>query len=166
MASKILRADDDHFAPIVLNVCLAVNGSSAKKCPVYRISIVKSFPESSFVASGIAIEAMKAGDKMLRSTSGAWAAVHDLGIARTRLPTGITSRLKNADKLNQMQSEEVEECRRMVDAIMGEGRNVIVASKTVEEASLKLIVRAGAIGIRYVAVGRSPPSRRRPARRS
>jgi T-complex protein 1 subunit alpha len=66
---------------------------------------------------------------------------------------GITFRLKNADKLNRIQSEEVDQCRRMVDAIIAAGATVIITSKTIDEASLKPIVRAGAIGIRHVADG-------------
>jgi T-complex protein 1 subunit alpha len=156
MASKILRAYDDHFAPIVVDACLAVKGLEAK-CPVSRINIVKSlgksFPESSVIPGGIAINATKAVDKMPRSIANAKVAVLDLGIARTRLPMGVTFRLKNADKLNRIQSEEVEQCRRMVDAILAAGATVIVTSKTIDEASLKPIVRAGAIGIRHVADG-------------
>jgi hypothetical protein len=79
---------------------LAVNGS--------RISIVKSFRE----CGGIAIKAAKAADKMPRSLAGARIAVLDVGTARTRVPMGITFRLKNANRLNRTQSEELEQCRR------------------------------------------------------
>jgi T-complex protein 1 subunit alpha len=156
MSSKILHAYSNFFAQIIVDACLTVK-SATGKCPVAKINIVKSLgkslPESALVSNGIAINATKCVDAMPRVLTDCKVAVLDLGIARTRLPMGITFRLKNAQNLNRIQTEEVDQCRRIVDAILAAGANVIITSKTIDEASLKPIIRAGAIGIRHVSDG-------------
>jgi T-complex protein 1 subunit alpha len=80
-------------------------------------------------------------------------AVLDLGISRTRLPMGITFRLANADRLKAIQNEEVAQCQRIVEAILKAGANVVITSKTIDEASLKPLIRGKCIGIRHVSDG-------------
>jgi T-complex protein 1 subunit alpha len=156
MASKILNAYSDFFAEIIVDACLTVKGQGTK-CPVSKINIVKSLgkslPESTLIANGIAINATKCAEQMPRTLTDCRVAVLDLGISRTRLPMGITFRLANADKLKSIQNEEVAQCQRIVEAILAAGANVVITSKTIDEASLKPLVRAGCIGIRHVSDG-------------
>ena len=116
-------------------------------------SLGKSLPESSLISGGLAINATRATEAMPRRVENAKVAVLDFGLARTRLPMGIQFRLKNAEALNKIQQEEVEECRKIVEAIIAAGANVIITSKTIDEASLKPMVRSGMIGIRHVSDG-------------
>lgn len=156
MNSKILNAYSDYFANIVVDACLCVKGTG-NKCPVAKINIVKSlgksFPESSLISNGIAINATRAAEAMPRKVENVKIAVLDLSLSRTRLPMGVQFRLKNASHLNKIQNEEVEQCRKVVDAIINSGANVIITSKTIDEASLKPMVRKGIIGIRHVSDG-------------
>ncbi|OHT13956.1 T-complex protein 1 subunit alpha [Tritrichomonas foetus] len=156
MSSKILNAYSQFFAEMVVDACLAVKGTS-DKCPASRVNIVKSlgksFPESSLISGGLAINATRAADAMPRSITNCKIAVLDFGLARTRLSMGIQFRLKDASKLNRIQNEEVEQCRRIVEAIINAGANVIITSKTIDEASLKPMIRNGIIGIRHVSDG-------------
>lgn len=155
MNSKILNAYSDYFANIVVDACLCVK--TGNKCPASKINIVKSlgksFPESSLISNGIAINATRAAEAMPRKIEDVKIAVLDLSLSRTRLPMGIQFRLKNANNLNKIQNEEVEQCRKIVDAIINAGANVIITSKTIDEASLKPMVRKGIIGIRHVSDG-------------
>ncbi|KAH0794143.1 T-complex protein 1 subunit alpha [Histomonas meleagridis] len=156
MSSKILHAYSDFFANIVVDACLCVKGKT-NKCPVSKINIVKSLgkslPESSLISNGLAINATRSAEAMPRKVEDVKIAVLDLSLSRTRLPMGVQFRLKDASKLNQIQHEEVEQCRKIVDAIISAGANVIITSKTIDEASLKPMIRNGIIGIRHVSDG-------------
>lgn len=155
MSSKILNAYSEFFSNIVVDACLAVK--TGNKCPVAKINIVKSLgkslPESCVIDHGLAINATRSADAMPRRIENVKVAVLDFGLARTRLPMGVQFRLKNADNLNKIQQEEVEQCKKRVEAIIASGANVIITSKTIDEASLKPMVRAGMIGIRHVSDG-------------
>jgi T-complex protein 1 subunit alpha len=156
MCSKVLGAYSQFFGELVVDACLTVKGKG-NKCPVSRINIVKSLgrslPESSLISNGIAINATRAAEAMPRSIRNVKIAVLDFGLARTRLPMGVQFRLKDASKLNQIQNEEVEQCKKIVDAIIAAGANVVITSKTIDEASLKPMIRAGMVGIRHVSEG-------------
>ena len=124
MCSKVLNAYSQFFAELIVDACLAVKGKG-QKCPVSKINIVKSLgkslPESSLISGGLAINATRATEAMPRRVENAKVAVLDFGLARTRLPMGIQFRLKNADALNKIQQEEIEECRKAVEAIIAAG---------------------------------------------
>ena len=156
MCSKVLNAYSQFFAELIVDACLAVKGKG-QKCPVSKINIVKSLgkslPESSLISGGLAINATRATEAMPRRVENAKVAVLDFGLARTRLPMGIQFRLKNADALNKIQQEEIEECRKAVEAIIAAGANVVITSKQIDEASLKPMVKNGMIGIRHVSDG-------------
>ncbi|OHT02513.1 T-complex protein 1 subunit alpha [Tritrichomonas foetus] len=155
MSSKFLNAYSDFFAQMVVDAALAVKQD--QKCPVSRVNIVKSLgkslPESSLISGGLAINATRAADVMPRSVQNCKIAVLDFGLARTRLPMGVQFRLKDASKLNRIQNEEIEQCKKIVESIISAGANVIITSKTIDEASLKPMIRNGIIGIRHVSDG-------------
>lgn len=155
MSSKILNAYSDLFAGMVVDACLAVK--SGDKCHSQRVNIVKSlgksFPESSLIANGMAINATRAAEGMPRKVNDVKIAVLDFGLARTRLPMGVQFRLKDASKLNRIQNEEINQCKKIVEAIIAAGANVIITSKQIDEASLKPMIKAGIIGIRHVSDG-------------
>ena len=156
MNSKILSAYNDFFANIVVDSCLTVKTSSGK-CPVNKINIVKSLgrslPESSVILNGVAVNARRASEQFPRKVENVKVAVLDFGLQRTRLPMGVQFRLKDATKLQSIQEEEISECRRTIEAIIKAGANVVMTTKTIDEASLKPLVRLGAIGIRHVSDG-------------
>jgi len=155
MNSKVLNAYSDYFGNMVVDACMAVK--KANKCPTNHINICKclgkSLPESTLIANGLAINARRSDEAMPRSIQGVKIAVLDFSLARTRLPMGVQFRLKDASKLNEIQQEEVKQSLRIVESILAAGANVIITNKTIDEASLKPIVRAGAIGIRHVQDG-------------
>ena len=154
MNSKILNAYSDFFANMVVDACLAVKTKEGK-CPTTRVNIVKSlgksFPESQIITAGVALNATRTSDAMPRRIEHPKIAVLDFGLQRTRLPMGVQFRLHDAKKLEAIQQEEVNAALRAVDAILKAGANVIVTSKSIDEASLKPIVKAGFIGIRHVS---------------
>ncbi|EAY10703.1 chaperonin subunit alpha1 CCTalpha, putative [Trichomonas vaginalis G3] len=154
MNSKILNAYSDFFGNMVVDACLAVK-TPAGKCPTNRVNIVKSLgkslPESTIVTAGVALNATRATEAFPRRLEKVKVAVLDFGLQRTRLPMGIQFRLHDASKLEAIQQEEVNAAERAVQAILKAGANVIVTSKTIDEASLKPLVKAGAIGIRHVS---------------
>ncbi|KAK8889494.1 Alpha subunit of chaperonin-containing T-complex [Tritrichomonas musculus] len=156
MSSKILNAYSDYFAGMIVDACLAVKGTG-DKCPSQRVNVVKSlgksFPESTLIAGGLAINATKAAEAMPRTVNDVKIAVLDFGLARTRLPMGVQFRLKDATKLNRIQNEEINECKKIVEAIINAGANVIITSKQIDEASLKPMIKAGIMGIRHVSDG-------------
>jgi len=156
MNSKILNAYSDFFANMVVDACLTVKSESGK-CPTNKINIVKSLgrslPESSSILNGVAINARRASEQLPRHVENVKVAVLDFGLQRTRLPMGIQFRLKDATKLQAIQEEEMAQCRKKVESIINAGANVIITSKTIDEASLKPLVKLGAIGIRHVSDG-------------
>ena len=155
MYSKVLNAYSDFFANMVVDGCLAVKVGN--KCPTMHINICKclgkSLPESTLITNGLALNARRSAEAMPRSIKGVKIAVLDFALARTRLPMGVQFRLKDATKLNEIQQEEVTQSLKTVQAILDAGANVIITAKTIDEASLKPMIRAGAIGIRHVQEG-------------
>ena len=153
MNSKILAPFSDIFAPMVVDACLSV--TSGNKCPTSRISIVKSlgksFPESTLIPEGLAVNNTRISDTMPRRVEGAKVAVITFALKRTQLPLGVQFRLKNAENLQKIQDEEIEQALRMVDKIIKAGANVIFTSNTIDELCTKPIIKAGAIGVRHVS---------------
>jgi T-complex protein 1 subunit alpha len=156
MASKVLATFSDFFADIVVGAALSVKNKNGK-CPVSHVNIVKSlgrsFPESELIANGIAINATRAASDMPRSLKDVHVAVLDFGLSRTRLPMGVQFRLKDASKLNQIQSEEVSQALKTVNKIIAAGANVIITSKSIDESCLKPLARLGAFAVRHVSEG-------------
>ena len=154
MNSKILNAYSDFFANMVVDACLAVKTAEGK-CPTNRVNIVKSlgksFPESTIITAGVALNATRTTEAFPRKIENPKIAVLDFGLQRTRLPMGIQFRLHDASKLEAIQQEEVNNALRHVEAIIKAGANVIVTSKTIDEACLKPLIKAGCIGIRHVS---------------
>lgn len=155
MNSKILNAYSDFFANMVVDACLNVKNDKTGKCNTNRVNIVKSLgkslPESTIITSGVALNATRATESFPRRLEKVKIAVLDFGLQRTRLPMGIQFRLKDATKLQDIQQEEVNQALRNVQAIIDAGATVIVTSKTIDEASLKPLVKAGMIGIRHIS---------------
>ena len=156
MSSKIIGAESDFFAKMVVDSMLAVktvNDYGDFKYPVKAISIVKAHGQSakdSRLINGYALNCGRAAQGMVKVVQGAKIACLDCNLQKARMKMGIQVLVSDPKELEKIREEELNITSRRIQMVLDAGANVVLTTKGIDDMSLKYFVEAGVIACRRV----------------
>lgn len=156
MASKIIGHDEDVFAPLVVNALKRVgttNANGETKYPVGAVKILKAIGKSqrdSTLIEGFALNCYTASPAMPRTVTKAKIALLDFGLEKTKMPHGVSYDITDPDQVALILKREENIMKERIELILKAGANVILTSKGIDDAAVKYLLDAKAMGVRRV----------------
>lgn len=159
MSSKLLGAESDFFAEMVVKSMKAVKMSNAAgqtKYPVKNVHILKTHGKSSkesHLVNGYAIEATRGSQGMPKKLTNCKIACVDFNLNKFRLAMGVQVLVQDPDNLDKIRQKEMDICKDRCQKIIDSGANVVLCSRGIDDFALKYFVEAGVIAVRRVKKG-------------
>merc|ERR1712127_1119803 len=156
MSSKLLNAESDYFAEMVVSAMSnvkTINHAGAAKYPVKAIHILKTHGMSSrdsMLVDGYAIEAVRSAQGMPKSLTDCKIACVDFNLNKYRLAMGVQVLVHDPEALDKIRQREMDICKERCQKIIAAGANVVLCSRGIDDFALKYFVEAGVIAIRRV----------------
>ena len=156
MSSKIVGADSDFFARMVVDAATSIktyNDYGDARYPIKSINILKSHGKSvkeSQVIKGYALNLGRAAQGMVKSVKNAKIACVDFNLQKTKMQMGVQVLVSDPKELERIRQEELDITARRIKMMIDGGANVILCSKGVDDMALKYFVEAGCIACRRV----------------
>ena len=155
MSSKLLNAESDFFAKLVVTAMQNVASSRGDKkhYPVKSVHILKTHGMSakdSYLVDGYAIEATRSSQGMPTSMKNAKIAFVDFNLNKYRLAMGVQVLCHDPEALDKIRQAEMDVAKARCQMLIDAGANVVLCARGIDDFALKYFVDAGVIAIRRV----------------
>jgi len=158
MSSKLINADPNFFANLVVNAIKAIETKTifGSKYNIKNINILKAHGQSSTESQlvyGYAIQTVKAHQLMPTIVKKAKIACLDLNLHKFRLQLGIQVLVDDPKNLEKIRQKECDVLKSRINKIIEAGANIIITSAGIDDTASKYMFESGCLGLRRVDKG-------------
>lgn len=142
MSSKLINADPNFFANLVVNAIKAIETKTifGSKYNIKNINILKAHGQSSTESQliyGYAIQTVKAHQLMPTIVKKAKIACLDLNLHKFRLQLGIQVLVDDPKNLEKIRQKECDVLKSRINKIIEAGANIIITSAGIDDTASK-----------------------------
>lgn len=158
MSSKLINADFNFFAELVVNSIKAIESKTifGSKYNIKNINILKAHGQSSTESQlihGYAIQTVKAHQLMPTNIKQAKIACLDFNLHKFRLQLGIQVLVDDPQNLEKIRQKEIDVLKSRINKIIEAGANVIITTMGIDDTASKYMFESGCLGLRRVDKG-------------